>query len=221
MGLLAKPPRGGLLTRRGGIFAVVTGLHVLGLVLAAQARSRVEPAPQPVLLKVAFLNESTPVEPPPALPPPTLAPPPPVAIVVPLVDIPVIEVPEVRTLAAEAAPPPSLPLPTPVMARSEEPVMLDIDQVDYIQQPELRYPRAAKQARLQGTVQCWVLIDPEGRPSKVRLHRSSGHDQLDREACDAVTRVRFKPYRLQGEARSAQVIVPFEFKLTDRTARRR
>jgi len=203
---------------------VVTGLHVLGVVLAVHARTRVESPPQPVLLKVAFLNESTPVEPPPTLPPPTLAPPPPVAIVVPLVDIPAIEVPEVRTVAAVVAPPPPqppLPLSTPAMARSDEPVMLDIDQVDYIQQPELRYPRAAKQARLQGTVQCWVLIDPEGHPSKVRLHRSSGHEQLDREACDAVTRVRFKPYRLQGEARSAQVIVPFEFKLTDRTAQRR
>ncbi len=102
------------------------------------------------------------------------------------------------------------------MARSDEPVMLDVDQVDYIRMPEPRYPRSAKQARLQGTVMVWVLIGTDGRPREVRVHRSSGYEQLDREGCDAVLHTQFKPYRLNGETRIAQAIVPIEFSLTRR-----
>jgi protein TonB len=96
--------------------------------------------------------------------------------------------------------------------------MLDASDVDYLRMPAPRYPRAAKQARLQGTVLVWVLIDSEGHPRDVRVHRSSGYEQLDREGCDAVRRAMFRPYRRDGVGRSAQVIVPIEFTLTIRTA---
>jgi protein TonB len=189
------------------------------LVLAVNARTRVAPPAPVALMKVAFLDEKVVPEAPPDLPPPTIELPPPAEIVIPLVLIPALDVPDSRALTAVAPPPPP-PAATPVVARSQEPVMLDVDQVDYLRLPEPRYPRAAKQARLQGTVLLWVLIGPDGRPREVRVHRSSGHEQLDREGSDAVARALFKPYRLAGEARSAQVIVPIEFALTVRTARR-
>jgi TonB family protein len=66
----------------------------------------------------------------------------------------------------------------------------------------------------------WVLIDAEGRPAEVRIHRSSGHALLDREGHDAVKAALFKPYRREGVALAAQAIVPVEFALTVRTASR-
>jgi periplasmic protein TonB len=138
--------------------------------------------------------------------------------VMPVVLIPVIDVPDSRALTTPPQPPP--PAVKQVVARSEEPVMLDVDQVDYIRMPAPRYPRAAKLARLQGTVMVWVLIGTDGKPREVRVHRSSGYEQLDREGCDAVLQTQFKPYRLQGEARIAQAIVPIEFSLTRRGAGR-
>lgn len=214
MGLLVKPSTGGLLTRRGGAFAVVAGLHVIALVIAVHARVHAEAPVEASLMQVALLDESRPQEAPPELPPPKIEPPPPPDIQMPVVLIPVIDVPDSHAISA--APPPPPPAARPMLVRSDEPVMLDVDQVDYIRMPEPRYPRAAKQARLQGTVLVWVLIDTNGRPREVRVHRSSGYEQLDREGCDAVLHTQFKPYRLQGEARIAQAIVPIEFSLTRR-----
>jgi protein TonB len=214
MGLLAKPSHGGLFTRRGGGFALVAGLHALALVVAINMRA---PADEPVevaAIKVAFLDESTQQEAPPELPQLKVEPPPPPDIQMPVVLIPVIDVPDTRAITAPPQPPP--PAIKQVVAKSDEPVMLDVDQVDYIRMPEPRYPRAAKQARLQGTVMVWVLIGTDGRAREVKVHRSSGYEQLDREGCDAVLNTQFKPYRLHGEARIAQAIVPIEFALTRR-----
>jgi protein TonB len=212
MGLLAKPSKSGLFTRRGGAFAAVAGLHVVALVIAVNARVRAADEPAQVsLLKVAFLQERTPQEPPPELPPPRLEQPPTPEIEMPVVLIPAIDVPDLRAITTPPTPPP--PTATPVLARSDEPVLLDESQVDYLREPAPRYPRAAVSARLQGTVLVWVLIDPEGRPREVRVHRSSGYQQLDLAACDAVSHARFKPYRQHGEARSAKAIVPITFAL--------
>ena len=63
-----------------------------------------------------------------------------------------------------------------------------------------------------------VLIDPEGHARDVRVHRTSGFEQLDVAARDAVWAALFKPHRENGVARSARVIVPIQFSLTVRTA---
>lgn len=213
MGVLAKPSHGGLLTRRGGGLAAVAALHIVALVVAINVRARADEPVEVSVMKVAFLDESAPQqEAPPELPPPRVEPPPPPEFDLPVVLIPVIDVPESRAISTPPpAPPPAV---RQVVARSDEPVMLDVDEVEYLRMPEPRYPRAAKQARLQGTVMVWVRIDTEGSPREVRVHRSSGYEQLDREGCDAVRRALFKAYRLQGEARSAQFIVPVSFSLT-------
>lgn len=218
MGLLAKPSKGKAFTQRSGALAGVIGLHLVVLVVAINARMNVDRPPVAASIQVALLaDESPPHEAPPELPPPQLQPPPDMDI--PPILVPVIDIPDSRAIAV-AQPPPPPPVAAPVVARREEPVMLDVDQVDYIRLPDPRYPRAAKQARLQGTVLVWVLIDTEGHPAQVRVHRSSGHEQFDREGCEAVSRALFKPYRQNGERRSAQVIVPIEFTLTVRTASR-
>jgi protein TonB len=142
--------------------------------------------------------------------------PPEFEVVVPLVSIH-LETPPPSAIS----PPPPAP-PRAVQAsvpRDAMPVMLDASEVDYVAMPRVVYPRAAKQARVQGTVLLWVLIDAEGKPAEVRVHRSSGSEQLDRAGREAVLDCRFKPYRRDGVALSAQVLVPIEFSLTTRTAR--
>ena len=76
-----------------------------------------------------------------------------------------------------------------------------------------RYPPKAKRARLQGTVYLVVLIDEEGNPKDVRIHRSSGFEMLDTAAREAVCTFRFRPHRVNGVAHSARAIVPIQFSL--------
>jgi protein TonB len=57
-----------------------------------------------------------------------------------------------------------------------------------------------------------VKVDPEGKPTTVTLHKSSGHERLDQAAIQAVTRWRFVPGMRGQTAISATVIVPISFK---------
>ena len=55
------------------------------------------------------------------------------------------------------------------------------------------YPRLAERARLEGTVQVRLIVEPDGRVSDIRIAKSSGHDILDRAALDALGSWRFDP----------------------------
>ena len=66
---------------------------------------------------------------------------------------------------------------------------------------------------LSGEVLVRVLIDIDGRPSEVRILRSSGHARLDDAAIEAVRAALFRPYVAEGRARAAYVRVPVEFAL--------
>ncbi len=65
-----------------------------------------------------------------------------------------------------------------------------------------------------------VLIDTLGHAKEVQIHQSSGHEELDAAAREAVLAAAFRPYVENGVARNALVIVPIEFALTIRTASR-
>jgi periplasmic protein TonB len=213
MGLLAKPPHGKASIRRGGALVAVVALHLVVLVVAIKARTRVERPVETTVIQMAFLQEENALpEPAPQLPQPPLEQMRPPEIITPQIQIPVIDIPDSRAITA-APPPPPPPAAAPVVARSTEPVQLSEEQVEYLREPDPQYPRAAKLAKLQGKVLVWVLIDTEGRPRDVRVHRSSGHEQLDRAGCDAALRALFKPYRLDGESRSAHVVIPIEFRI--------
>jgi TonB family protein len=71
---------------------------------------------------------------------------------------------------------------------------------------------------LQGVVHLRVLIGPDGEPREIRIDRSSGYKALDEAAREAVSRSQFRPYRENGVARMAVVIVPVEFTLTGRNS---
>jgi protein TonB len=215
MGLLTTPARGELLTRRGGAFTAVVALHVVAvwLLLQGNVRADEEATEQPI--KVVFVEQAAMREAPPVRP---QLEPVAVEVVIPQVTVQIDYAPPTAITAAPAPTPP--PAAAPVLAQSDQPVMIDIEEVDVLREPAPRYPRAARQARLQGKVLLWVQIDTEGRPQQVRVHRSSGYEQLDREGQQAVARALFKPYRRNGQPLVATFIFPVDFVLSVQTASR-
>ncbi len=219
MGLLKNSSDGGLFKQRGGVLVAVIGFHVIALAVALRMHSRVQVDPETVAMQVVIVSERAPLE-----APPPVTPPPMVQISMPPLEVPVLDFPAPTALttppvvvAAVAA----VAQPTPPAAEPNEgPVLLNDSEIEYLRRPEYHYPRAAKQARLQGTVVVLFTIDVEGRPRDVRVEHSSGYEQLDREGCDAVSRALFKPYRKHGMPRSALARLPFEFSLSGLTAKR-
>jgi protein TonB len=214
MGLLTARPPGSGFARRGGAMIFVTALHVaaVGVLLNLHYGERVEPGSAPI--KVVHLGMDRPEMTPPPQLPVELLPAPPVELVVPLIDIQ-LAAPQPTAITP---PPPRPAAPVAVALRENGPVMLDVDQVDYLRRPQVRYPVHAKRARVQGTVYLRVLIGPEGEPREVHVDRSSGHQALDEAAREAVLKSRFRPYRENGVGRLAVAIVPVEFSLTTRNS---
>lgn len=213
MGML-RQSSGSWLRRRGGAVAVIAALHgvaVAGLYQAGVIRP--DPMPDVQAIKVAFL--STPQQQPPRPETPDIAPPPPVSIPLVRVDIP-LDAPAPRTAITATPAPQQPPAVAMQVAEPGDDVPVAVDSVDYLYQEPPRYPPQAKRARAQGVVYLQVIIDREGLPREVRVHRSSGHQLLDVAACDAVQKFRFRPYRANGVPHSAQVIVPVEFSLKSR-----
>jgi protein TonB len=63
----------------------------------------------------------------------------------------------------------------------------------------------------QGQVVLRVLIDAQGQPQKVELHKSSGFDRLDRQAIEAVRQWRFVPGKRHGVPEAMTHLVPVSF----------
>lgn len=218
MGLLSRRSPRELMARRGGAIVAVVALHVLAVSTLLHMRYNARPEPESAVIRVAnFQMNQRNDEPAPELEV-QLVEPPEFEVVVPLVSIH-LDVPPPSAITPPP-PPPRAAQAQPVVAREAAPLMLDASEVDYATEPRPVYPRAAKQARVQGTVLLWVLVDPEGRPREVRVHRSSGSEQLDRAGREAVLDCRFKPYRRDGVALSVQVLVPIGFTIATRTAQR-
>jgi protein TonB len=88
------------------------------------------------------------------------------------------------------------------------------DSVDYADDnPVFVYPRVAVRLGLQGTVLLDVEVLPDGRAGGIRLKKSSGHPQLDRDAASQMATWRFKPQIRQGRAQTTRVTVPVNYRL--------
>lgn len=86
--------------------------------------------------------------------------------------------------------------------------------LEYASAPAPSYPRDALRAGITGTVLLEVLVDVDGSPLKVTIHRSSGNRELDRAAQLQVQKHwRFRPASRNGAAVQAIGIVPIDFKL--------
>ncbi len=196
---------------RGGIFTAIVALHVVavGALLNVGMGKSVQASSEPV--EVAFIEMAKPEVPPPVLQPRLAA----VQTVDPV--MPVVNLPVENALSNAITVVPPKAEPRQVVAVSEAPVV--VDRVDYLRPPAPSYPPAAKRARVQGIVMLHVVIDHDGKPREVRIHESSGSEQLDAAARASVMSALFRPYRENGVPRLAQVLVPVQFSLSIRTAR--
>ena len=86
--------------------------------------------------------------------------------------------------------------------------------LEYASAPAPSYPRGALREGITGTVLLEVLVDVDGSPLKVTIHRSSGNRGLDRAAqLQVLKHWRFRPASRNGMPVQAIGIVPIDFKL--------
>ena len=86
-------------------------------------------------------------------------------------------------------------------------------EVSVLSKPTPGYPRAARQRRMQGTVDLLVGISESGSAYSVKIARSSGYDILDKAAAKAAHGIRLKPYKVNGVATPIQVKIQYVFKM--------
>jgi TonB family protein len=72
------------------------------------------------------------------------------------------------------------------------------------------YPQEAKRKGIQGIVLLSLAVDEKGYPSDIKV--VSGHPLLVPITVEAVKRLRFRPYYLNGEAVPIQGYVSYMFK---------
>lgn len=84
---------------------------------------------------------------------------------------------------------------------------------NYLNNPAPYYPQSAKRKGIQGKVLLSVLVQTDGTAASVQVSRSSGSNDLDVAALDAVKQWKFIPARSKGHPVQASVVVPVEFKI--------
>jgi protein TonB len=85
--------------------------------------------------------------------------------------------------------------------------------VQYLTPPTLTYPLQSKRLRESGQVTLRVLIESNGRPSRIEVHATSGYQRLDDAAVAAMRTARFKPYMENGQPLAVWVQTPIRFDL--------
>lgn len=83
----------------------------------------------------------------------------------------------------------------------------------YLNNPPPQYPAAAKRRNIEGTVMLGVQVSESGQAAHISIHKSSGSELLDFAALEAVSKWRFVPAKINGEAVASSVRVPVIFKL--------
>jgi protein TonB len=91
-----------------------------------------------------------------------------------------------------------------------------VSSVEYIREPLVKYPQAARVLKQRGTVTLRALIDVEGTAREVDIQTTSGYRVLDDAARAAVLNALFKPYIEGGHALPVYVFIPIEFGLASR-----
>lgn len=118
---------------------------------------------------------------------------------------PVPPKPAVVALPSEPAPPAPPPPPSQPKTVSTG--------VEYLHAPEPEYPPLARRMGEEGRVTLRVLVNENGRPTRVDVQKTSGSPRLDEAARQAVLRAMFKPHMEDGRATTVYAIVPITFHL--------
>ena len=77
------------------------------------------------------------------------------------------------------------------------------------------YPRAARRHGHEGLVVVRARVSPSGACIAAAILRSSGHQELDDAAAEAVRAWQFRPALLDGTPVEAELEIPIRFRLTD------
>lgn len=217
--------------QRHGLVAAIVMLHLAAfwglLQLNVVREALVQAAP-------VFVSLIAPTAPPQVKPPPLPVPPPPKPQ-------PKVQ-PAPRPAALIAAPPTAAPaeqafvvpdtLPPPVVAKLPTPItpapaavaeaappppaprLLPDSAVQYLQAPEVVYPRISMRNGETGLVIVRAYIGTGGgAPHSVQIEKSSAHVRLDQAALAAVQKARFKPYAEKGQPVEGWAVIPIRFEL--------
>ena len=130
-----------------------------------------------------------------SMPAPPLPPPPPAPAEPPVPPAPVD--PQLP------APPP--PPPAPSLLPSSPPAL---------RTPPPRYPAAAVEQKISGTVVLVIDIDAQGKPVGIEVERSDPAGVFDQAAVDAAWQWKFNPELKAGKPVASRVRVPVEFEIT-------
>lgn len=74
-----------------------------------------------------------------------------------------------------------------------------------------KYPPIMRQARIGGTTRLWAFIDAEGVVQKCVVRESSGYEELDRAAIEAMMEFRFEPALHLDKRVSVWIDMPIMF----------
>lgn len=83
----------------------------------------------------------------------------------------------------------------------------------YLNNPPPPYPMAARRRGIGGVVLLRAEVSPDGRCLQAKVVKGSGFGPLDEAALEAVKKWRFAPAKRGGQAVSAWVEIPVNFKL--------
>jgi TonB family protein len=78
---------------------------------------------------------------------------------------------------------------------------------------EPQYSEEARQARYQGTVLLYIEVDPEGKPTNIRVQRALGLG-LNEKAIEAVKAWRFKPGSKDGNPVTVAASIEVNFRMS-------
>lgn len=81
-----------------------------------------------------------------------------------------------------------------------------------ISMPEPEFSEEARKAKMAGNVLVYLWVDPQGRPSHVRVLRGIGMG-LDEKALEAVKQYRFKPAKKDGQPVTVEMNVEVGFQI--------
>lgn len=229
-----EEPRDGLgpWGQRGLVLGVVL-VHLAGAWALQRGREDIPPTPRPAPIAVQWIALPTPAPEPvaPPVPSPRPAPRPtarptpvlaaaprpqtaPPAMTAPTPAPADQTVPETAAAPTpSAAPAPTAPAAPHPAAAPAGPVQLPANALRYVTMPRQVYPPVSRRLGETGTVLVQVIVDVNGLPRQVTLHRSSGHPRLDEQALQAMRAARFQPCWVEGHPVEAVAIAPLAYSL--------
>jgi protein TonB len=193
---------------KSGMLALVALVHVVAFFLLSYMSPQTAHSDDPPI-QVVMLSD---------LPNTDTTPPPMQLPRLPTFDLPiepvVIDIAEPSTSAITVAAHAVEPAAAPTTANEGTPKT--VSSVEYIREPLIKYPQAARVLKQRGTVTLRALIGAEGIAHEVDVQTSSGFRVLDDAARAAVLNALFKPYVESGHALPVYVFIPIEFGLASR-----